>query len=68
MRTISLLGSTRLHRRQSLDVIAACGMSVAAVAANRSVAQLEAPGAQVPTKAGRVLGRVRRSGLKDPHR
>lgn len=41
MRTISLLGSTGSIGRQSLDVIAACGMSVAAVAANRSVAQLE---------------------------
>lgn len=41
MRTISLLGSTGSIGRQSLDVIAACGMSVAAVAANRSVTQLE---------------------------
>ena len=41
MRTISLLGSTGSIGRQSLEVIAACGMSVAAVAANRSVEQLE---------------------------
>lgn len=41
MRTISLLGSTGSIGWQSLDVIAACGMSVAAVAANRSVTQLE---------------------------
>lgn len=41
MRTISLLGSTGSIGRQSLDVIAACRMSVAAVTANRSVALLE---------------------------
>ncbi|MDY4954166.1 MAG: 1-deoxy-D-xylulose-5-phosphate reductoisomerase [Candidatus Onthomonas sp.] len=41
MRTISLLGSTGSIGRQSLDVIAACQMSVAAVTANRSVALLE---------------------------
>lgn len=41
MRTISLLGSTGSIGRQSLDVIAACRMSVAAVTANRSVAMLE---------------------------
>ncbi|MCD8334894.1 MAG: 1-deoxy-D-xylulose-5-phosphate reductoisomerase [Clostridiales bacterium] len=41
MRTISLLGSTGSIGRQSLDVIAACGMSVAALTANRSVDLLE---------------------------
>lgn len=41
MRRISLLGSTGSIGRQSLDVIAACGMSVAAVTANRSVDLLE---------------------------
>lgn len=41
MRTISLLGSTGSIGRQSLDVIAACGMSVAAITANRSVERLE---------------------------
>lgn len=41
MRRISLLGSTGSIGRQSLDVIAACGMSVAAVTANRSVERLE---------------------------
>ena len=41
MRTISLLGSTGSIGITPEDVIAACGMSVAAVAANRSVAQLE---------------------------
>ena len=41
MRTISLLGSTGSIGRQSLDVIAACQMSVAAVTANRSAALLE---------------------------
>lgn len=41
MRTISLLGSTGSIGRQSLDVIAACRMSVAAVTANRSVELLE---------------------------
>ena len=40
-RTISLLGSTGSIGRQSLEVIAACGMSVAALAANRSVDLLE---------------------------
>ncbi len=41
MRTISLLGSTGSIGRQSLDVISACGMSVAALTANRSVDLLE---------------------------
>ncbi|MBQ9166470.1 MAG: 1-deoxy-D-xylulose-5-phosphate reductoisomerase [Oscillospiraceae bacterium] len=41
MRNISLLGSTGSIGRQSLDVIAACGMSVAAITANSSVALLE---------------------------
>ena len=41
MRTISLLGSTGSIGRQSLDVIAACGMSVAALAANTNVDLLE---------------------------
>lgn len=41
MRTISLLGSTGSIGRQSLDVIAACGMSVAAITANSSVDRLE---------------------------
>lgn len=41
MSTISLLGATGSIGRQSLDVIAACGMSVAAITANRSVDLLE---------------------------
>jgi 1-deoxy-D-xylulose-5-phosphate reductoisomerase len=41
MRTISLLGSTGSIGRQSLDVIAACGASVAAITANSSVKLLE---------------------------
>ena len=41
MRTISLLGSTGSIGRQSLDVIAACGMSVGAITANSSVDRLE---------------------------
>ena len=41
-RTISLLGSTGSIGRQSLDVIAACDMQVAALTANRDVARLEA--------------------------
>ncbi|MCD7880652.1 MAG: 1-deoxy-D-xylulose-5-phosphate reductoisomerase [Clostridiales bacterium] len=41
MPTISLLGSTGSIGRQSLDVIAACGMSVGAITANSSVALLE---------------------------
>ncbi|MBR1845331.1 MAG: 1-deoxy-D-xylulose-5-phosphate reductoisomerase [Oscillospiraceae bacterium] len=41
MPTISLLGSTGSIGRQSLDVIAACGMSVAAITANKSTALLE---------------------------
>ena len=41
MRTISLLGSTGSIGRQSLDVIAACGMSVAAITANTNVDLLE---------------------------
>lgn len=41
MRTISLLGSTGSIGRQSLDVIAACGASVAALTANSSVDLLE---------------------------
>lgn len=41
MPTISLLGSTGSIGRQSLDVIAACGMSVAAISANSSVDLLE---------------------------
>lgn len=41
MRTISLLGSTGSIGRQSLDVIAACRMSVAAIAARQSVDLLE---------------------------
>lgn len=40
-RRISLLGSTGSIGRQSLDVIAACGMTVAALTANRDVERLE---------------------------
>ena len=40
-RTISILGSTGSIGRQSLDVIAACGMKVAALTANSSVELLE---------------------------
>lgn len=40
-RRISLLGSTGSIGRQSLDVIAACGMTVAALTANRDVGQME---------------------------
>ena len=38
---ISILGSTGSIGRQSLDVIAACGMRVAALTANASVARME---------------------------
>ena len=38
---ISLLGSTGSIGRQSLDVIAACGMTVAALTANRDVKRME---------------------------
>ena len=38
---ISLLGSTGSIGRQSLEVIAACGMTVAALTANRDVARME---------------------------
>ena len=38
---ISLLGSTGSIGRQSLDVIAACGMTVAALTANRGVDRME---------------------------
>ena len=38
---ISILGSTGSIGRQSLDVIAACGMSVAALTANASVERME---------------------------
>ena len=40
-RTISLLGSTGSIGRQSLDVIAACDMQVAALTANRDVGKME---------------------------
>ena len=40
-RTIVLMGSTGSIGRQSLDVIAACGMRVAALTANRDVEQME---------------------------
>ncbi len=40
-RHISILGSTGSIGRQSLDVIAACGMTVAALTANRDVARME---------------------------
>ena len=40
-RNISILGSTGSIGRQSLDVIAACGMSVAALTANASVDLME---------------------------
>ena len=40
-RTVSLLGSTGSIGRQSLEVIAACGMRVAALTANRDVAGME---------------------------
>ena len=40
-RNISILGSTGSIGRQSLDVIAACGMSVAALTANSSVELME---------------------------
>lgn len=39
---ISLLGSTGSIGRQSLEVIAACGMTVASLTANRDVARMEA--------------------------
>ena len=39
--TISLLGSTGSIGRQSLEVIAACGMTAAALTANRDEARLE---------------------------
>lgn len=41
MRHISVLGSTGSIGRQSLDVIAACGMTVGALTANRDVQRLE---------------------------
>ena len=41
MRRISLLGSTGSIGRQSLDVISACGMTVAALTANRDVERME---------------------------
>ena len=41
-RRIALLGSTGSIGRQSLEVIAACGMTVAALTANRDVERLEA--------------------------
>ena len=41
MRRISLLGSTGSIGRQSLDVISACGMTVAALTANRDVERIE---------------------------
>ena len=41
MRRISLLGSTGSIGTQSLDVISACGMTVAALTANRDVARME---------------------------
>ena len=40
-RCISVLGSTGSIGRQSLDVIAACGMQVSALTANRDVARME---------------------------
>ena len=40
-RTISLMGSTGSIGRQSLDVIAACGMRVAALTANNNAALME---------------------------
>ena len=39
---ISLLGSTGSIGRQSLEVIAACGMTVASLTANRDVERMEA--------------------------
>ena len=41
MRRISLLGSTGSIGTQSLDVISACGMTVAALTANRDVERIE---------------------------
>ena len=41
VQTISLLGSTGSIGRQSLDVIAACGMEAVALAANSSVSRME---------------------------
>ena len=40
-RTISLMGSTGSIGRQSLDVIAACGMGVAALTANNNIELME---------------------------
>ena len=40
-KTVAVLGSTGSIGRQSLDVIAACGMRAAALTANRSVRELE---------------------------
>ena len=47
-RCISLLGSTGSIGRQSLDVIAACGMRAAALTANRSVRELEEQAGREP--------------------
>ena len=40
-RRISILGSTGSIGRQSLEVIAACGMTVGALTANSNVARME---------------------------
>ena len=46
MRRISLLGSTGSIGTQSLDVISACGMTVAALTANRDVERMAGPADQ----------------------
>ena len=47
---ISLLGSTGSIGRQSLEVIAACGMTVAALTANRDVVRMEEQCRQFPPR------------------
>lgn len=49
-RTISLMGSTGSIGRQSLDVIAACGMDVAALTANNNVELMEQQARQFKPK------------------
>lgn len=63
-RTISLMGSTGSIGRQSLDVIAACGMDVAALTANNNVVLMEQQVRQFKPKLAVMMDEKAASDLK----
>ena len=61
---ISLLGSTGSIGRQSLEVIAACGMTVAALTANRDVNRMEEQCRQFKPRLAVMMDRAAAADLK----